>query len=508
MTIQQLNPQTADVQIPNDERLHRLAVEAAKFNGLSVNDSLECKEIIEQGKANGYKRREVRHLLASEGYNSDDEMRVPAQRDVLGELWKVNDSGAPKPSTQYLKSFRKWCEDKREMRKREYDDWEDADWEPDDGIFQHPLEHSYSYKGELQKFVRAKDVERWFIEEYCTFTTVLITYIRPRSEDESVAEHAQGFYPRRIKRKRRECIKATGHWDEYAGVSLLAPKANPTAQSTHAHDALVIPSFVSSECFAPLESIDGVDVSIRYHRSDKVEAPPAVNQSDLEQERGATTALAQEVGANLPVFTAVESLREAEASVNSARMEAALDATDCPDYVERWCAHMSAGEDGDPSTNGVQRWRPLGRFKECADSMKDERDYGAMGLGAKDSDEEGDSPDANLWMDGKLSTSEAEFVRAYLDAGAPIDRETIEINIDKNIDEIGGMADTDLLVDAIFQEAELSTTEKEFVRAYLDAGAPIDREIIETNIEENINELGGEARIDVLEAAIRRAAEA
>jgi hypothetical protein len=140
---------------------------------------------------------------------------------------------------------------------------------------------------------------------------------------------------------------------------------------------IVIPSFVSSECFDPLRS-EGVDVSIRYHRSDKVEAPPSVNRLELEEERGATTALAQEVGSNLPVLSAIEDLREMvemDESINSSRYKAKLDATHCPEYVERWCAHMSCGKDGKLDTSGVRRWRPLGRFSEIADAMKEEREY-------------------------------------------------------------------------------------------------------------------------------------
>jgi hypothetical protein len=93
------------------------------------------------------------------------------------------------------------------------------------------------------------------------------------------------------------------------------------------------------------------------------------------------------VGANLPVLTAIETFRdtvEMDASTNSARYKAKLDATHCPEYVERWCAHMSCGKDGEPDSNGIRRWRPLGRFKEIADSVKEERGYLAEGVGAKE----------------------------------------------------------------------------------------------------------------------------
>lgn len=371
------------VVTPSNKRLHRLTREAGSYLGLAIGEPLPTEEVVAQAEANGYVEREVRTLLAEEGYASTESIPVPPQGDAFGELWQVegSDTKAPNPASPILESFCEWCEDKRQMRRQEYDD----------GEYQHPVEHAYSYKSELQKFVRVKDVERWFIEEYDTFTTVLLTYTRPRSSDESVVEHAQEIPSRRIKRKHRECIKATGYWDEYAGVSLLAPKdvaPTPTAQATHGHGFDLIPGFVSSECFDSLRKIDGVDVSIQYHRSDKVSTPSAINEQELEQERGATTALAQEVGANLPVLTAIDSFRDKvqeETFINSARYKATLDATHCPEYVTRWCAHMSCGKDGKPDSNGIQRWTPLGRFKEIADSMKGEREYGAMGIGARDS---------------------------------------------------------------------------------------------------------------------------
>lgn len=387
------------VSSPN-EKLKRLIVEASDFLDVDVGDTLPRSEVIEQGIAHGYSEREVRALLAESSYSSSSEtIRVPPRGDTFGELWSLppaNPSvpsssaggttntisssgpsietgpGAPNTSDQLVKIFQDWSKNKQEMRRKEYDNTD----------FQHSVEHAYSYKSELEKFVRAKDVERWFIGEYDKITAILVTYTKPRDSDESVVDHAQGIYSRRIKRKRRECIKATGYWDEYAGVSLLAPRdvaPNASDQTTHGHDVTLMPGFISSESFGPLRQEDGVDVSIQYARSEQVESPSAINRSDLEQSRGPTSSLAQEVGANLPVLTAIESFRDkvqADPSINSARYKATLDATDCPEYVERWCAHMSGGDDGDPSTNGVQRWTPLGRWREIADSMKDERDYG------------------------------------------------------------------------------------------------------------------------------------
>jgi len=84
--------QTAGVQTPNDERLHRLAVEAGKYHDLNIGESLPCEEVITQGEANGYDRGDVRRWVEGEGYTSDDSLPVPPQGDVLGELWRVEDS--------------------------------------------------------------------------------------------------------------------------------------------------------------------------------------------------------------------------------------------------------------------------------------------------------------------------------------------------------------------------------------------------------------------------------
>jgi len=330
-----------------------------------------------------------------------------------------------------LRAFRSWSEGKEERRLYEGEDY--------DSPYQHPVEHAYSYKSELRKFAQAKDVGRHFVQEYEQFTTVLLTYTQDRDDGETVVEHANRFYPRTIVRDRRHCVKETGHYDEYAGVSLLAPKdvaPSPTAQTTHAHDMNWLPGFVSSEHFDRLRQREGVHVSIRYHRSDKVQTPSSVNRVDLDRERGPTSALPHEVGANLPVLAAVEGFREQVQTMddaNSARLKSTLDARQCPEYVERWCAHLSCGEDGDPSTNGVRRWRPLGRFTEIADNMKENRGYGSEGVGATESGE-GTVSVPDEWAD-ILSEDEQLFVREYVYKGLSTDRHTIEKYVRRNRDK-------------------------------------------------------------------------
>lgn len=117
--------------------------------------------------------------------------------------------------------------------------------------------HSYSRKRENRRFAKAKDVDRHFIKEYDAFSTVLITYDAGVPVDESVAEHSKRFYHRAVVRKRRSILKSLGAYEEYAGVSLLAPKEGdrvPQANGpySHAHTFLWIPGEVSAEDFYPL----------------------------------------------------------------------------------------------------------------------------------------------------------------------------------------------------------------------------------------------------------------
>lgn len=53
------------------------------------------------------------------------------------------------------------------------------------------------------------------------------------------------------------------------------------------------------------------------------------------------------------------------------------------------------------------------------------------------------------------------------------------------------------------EETHLSTTEQEFVEAYCESDAPAESELIEENIERNLYKLGGIARTDILVEAIQ-----
>jgi len=237
--------------------------------------------------------------------------------------------------------------------------------------------HSYTHKKARKRYARAKDVGRYFVQQYDEFTTVFITYCNGiRESDESIAENAQSFYPRRIVRKRRRILKRLGVYDEYAGVSMLAPKPGrevphrnaPSEEPyTHAHDFLWIPSTdISEDDFRPLveEYNDRVEdysineaVSVQHHKSEEVSTP---FESETDRQRGDTTALSQELGRNLPLL---------DLSYEQGR----YDARDAPTYVEKWCAALRLGKDGTTDTKGIRRFRTLGRFGELADDMHTRR---------------------------------------------------------------------------------------------------------------------------------------
>lgn len=86
------NPQTAGVQTPSNEQLHRLSVEAGSFLGLDTGDSLPIEEVIAQGEAHGYERREIQRFLDDAGLDEVSEMPVPPRGNVFGQLWALEDS--------------------------------------------------------------------------------------------------------------------------------------------------------------------------------------------------------------------------------------------------------------------------------------------------------------------------------------------------------------------------------------------------------------------------------
>lgn len=102
-----------------------------------------------------------------------------------------------------------------------------------------------------------------------------------------------------------------------------------------------------------MEGFD-VDVSVQHHTSAEIETPQSVKArgSGLDERRGDTTQLTQELGANLPMLTC------------------RYDARGAPEYVEEWCAYVREGTDGSLSSQGVRRFRTLGSFDNRAESEK------------------------------------------------------------------------------------------------------------------------------------------
>lgn len=346
------------VGIPRSDQLQRLAVETSKF--LDEPESVPSEELREQAKANGYTERESWALLEADGLAEASEIQVPEQGNLFGELWRVNDANreptpdAPTDDPQ-LVQFRDWLSSKAEKESS----------------------HSYTRKAANKRFARGKDVDRFFATEYPTFSTVLITYCAgPPTSDEMVVEHTNRYYPRGVVRMRRRILKQLGVWSAYAGVSVLAPKKGdnrapspdtPTGW-THAHDFLWIPGEVSAESFRPLierhiENVKGATeelhpieeaVTVEVHDSTEVNTPYSVKArgSSLDGERGDTTSLPQELGNNLPL------------------LKSRFDARGLSGYAEWWCARMRLGRDGSTDTNGIARFRHLGRFNEVADRMR------------------------------------------------------------------------------------------------------------------------------------------
>jgi hypothetical protein len=355
--------QATAVTTPSSNRLQRLVVAAGAYLGKDAGDTIPTEEVRLQAEANGYTDDEIRAMLEAEGLSSADEIRVPEQGHLFGELWAPPSSGVPSPSTptdtvsQTLETFREWCRERAEKE----------------------ASHSYTRKQANRRFARAKDVDRHFIKEYDTFSTVLITYDAGVPVDETVAEHSKRFYPRAVVRKRRNLLKGLDVYEEYAGVSLLAPKEGdrvPQANApySHAHTFLWIPGEVSAEDFYPLikrhiKHVEGATeqnnpldeaVSVRIQDSSKVITPDLVKTrgADLDRERGPTTALPQELGANLPL------------------LRCRFDARGAPEYVEEWCAYLRLGIDQKLSKRGISRFRTSGNFTSVAQSMKWKRKLG------------------------------------------------------------------------------------------------------------------------------------
>lgn len=292
-------------------------------------------------------------MLQSEGIASPESVRVPKQGNLLGELWaktednpetaedKSKNDGAAGDGT--LQEFRDWLQEREESEQS----------------------HAYTRKNANRWFAKGKDLDRSYSKDFDEFSTILITYCRGLpDESETVADHAQSFLPRKINRKRRACLKNAEAFDGYSGVSILAPKSPdrvPYADApfTHQHDLIWTQGHVSKDAFDPLKEYDGWDIhiSVEHHNSSSVKTPDSVLErgSGMDRERGHTTSLTQELGANLPM------------------LNCSFDARGAPEYVEKWAANLRAGTGDGFSPQGISRFQKLGEFGERAQRMKARR---------------------------------------------------------------------------------------------------------------------------------------
>jgi hypothetical protein len=341
VSVQQQSPQQ-QVTPPNSETLHRLTVSAAGYLGIETGDPLPIDEIVEQGLVNGYTEDEIRNLIEQEYGSTQTSIPVPKQEDIFGEIFQVDESkvefnGEVEDGT--IAQFREWLQERANNDKT----------------------HSYTRRRANKRFAKGKDVDRNFIREYDSFSTILITYTKQRKSNQSIADHADSFYPRKITRKRRRILKQENVYDEAALLSVLAPKfgdrvPSSNSPSTHAHDFIWISDNISKECFKRLEQISDfeVDVSIQHHISEEVETPPSVMErgSALDRKRGDTTALPQELGSNIPL------------------LNCQFDARSASDYIEKWCAHIRSGTNNSFKQRGIRRYRKLGTFDMRSNNQK------------------------------------------------------------------------------------------------------------------------------------------
>lgn len=422
------------VSYPSSEKLRRLVADCAGYLGQEPGEQVPRDEVRKQARANGYSRDEF------EAFAPDADSFVAPERDgsIFGSFGcdEVPQSSA---QSDKLIRFREWCQSKQ--RKQDFD-------------------HSYTLKKARKRYARAKDVDRHFSENYDTFSTVFITYCKGvRDSSESIAENAKSLYTRRLVRKRRRILKELGVYDDYAGVSLLAPKPgdevpHPSTQSgepyTHAHDFLWIPGTdVSEEDFLPLvesfaEDVDDFDVdraiSVEHHNSGEIDSPSVC---EMDRQRGPTTALPQELGRNLPLL---------DLSYEQGR----YDARDAPGYVEKWCAALRLGKDGDLSTKGVRRFRPLGGFHDFAEVARTRRRLQEARASADALVEVADEPYDVIPHPSaptdQLTENEMNFVEEYLSAGGSKDKEIILETIRDNMKKLAegtGVLHTDAIVAAI-----------------------------------------------------------
>lgn len=81
------------MQTSTEVAVDRLSIEAAKYLGKEAGDHLPVVEVRRQAQADGYLPTEIDRLLEETGLIQADTTPVPEQRDLLGELWRIDDTG-------------------------------------------------------------------------------------------------------------------------------------------------------------------------------------------------------------------------------------------------------------------------------------------------------------------------------------------------------------------------------------------------------------------------------
>jgi hypothetical protein len=360
LSTRQQSPTTAETEhsttteVPwRDDSLDRLIVEAGKLLDRPAGTTIDRREVRLQAEANGWTKDEARTLTS----DLPPQVEIPEQGNLFGDLWQLQESERGIPSA-VTPSVLERFEDYRFNQTHEWRGNRKCD-------------HNFNQKTARKRIARWKTVARFFERNYDPFTTVLVTYSVSES-DKPLAEQADALFPRAVVRERRDILKDLNVYDEYAGVTVLAPKYNPDDDSVipsavtprlHAHDFYLLPGTVSAEAFESLviqhiKHVDGATVDAHRGKDNRLAGASITAETWGTQYReplphgprdvlrGPTTSLAVELGNNLPW------LKHPNA-----------------DYVMEFSAGLWQGEDK-PT---IQRWRPMGRpsrFKHLAVQYK------------------------------------------------------------------------------------------------------------------------------------------
>jgi len=325
---------TAEPIAADADALARLVRSAGSYLDKEAGDEIARREVLLQAEANGYSEREAEALVPTRSH-----FTVPEQGTLFGEMWAVDGVDGVDESDDQAGP----------LADSAFGDWVRERIDAGD------YSHTYTRREGAKRFARGKDVDRYFSRTYERYTTILITYVSPDADD---------FFPQAVTRKRRRLLKGMDVWQEFAGCTTLAPKLNG---DTHAHEFLWIPGVVDPAGFYGLvelflkhshaarkaenRRVDAVSGEVHLSREVRSDAP---QEFEGDSVRGATTALPQELGRNLPMLYC--------------RGSTVLDA---PRYVQEWAEEWG---------KGATRFKRLGGWEEYASA---EREYRRLEKGVR-----------------------------------------------------------------------------------------------------------------------------